>query len=134
MTYKYQDLLDQLDREGKLEFGNEQQVRLAMLKLCGLVEHLFDSQTKEIFKSAKSGYPIIDKDIAELYNKLNEIGDYQNANYNAIKVLISSIKKPLQENEDNDLLFPLDYCIEFCLLADNNIIDKHIIDILNEIK
>lgn len=134
MTYKYQELLDQLDRAGKLEFGNEQQVRLAILKLCTLVAHLFDAQTQLIFKSANCIANVTDKQVAELHHKLNEIGDYRSTNYLAVKALIIGIRKPLQEPEDFDLLFPLDHCIEFCINADNTITDQQIIDILNEIK
>lgn len=134
MTYKYQEILDQLDRDGKLEFANEQEVRLAMLKLCNLVTHLFDNQANEILKSAKNIDNVTDKEVTQLNNKLFEINNYRNPNYNAIKALKISVRKPLQEPEDFDLLFALDYCIEYCILAESTISDKQIIKILNEIK
>lgn len=133
MNYKYQDRLDQLDRNGKLAFENEFEVRVAMLKLCSLVEHLLNNRAKEILQSSKS-LNTKEKDSEELYHQLNQMNDFRSSTYHATKALIISIKKPLHEPEDFDLLFPLDYCIEYCTLADHKITDQQIIDILNEIK
>ena len=144
MNDSYQDIMDQIDIEGKFELSNEDEIRLAMLKLYDLIKDCFVEEIQVIYnqtdieKFKKLSSNEIEKFRVMLWETEKKIGQQRekpdgNENYNALRALICYFYRPLKDTNEDDTFNSFAWCLDFSLLT-NKVSNDQVVKILTEIK